>query len=134
MNTEYSFTAQEIEEGKGMAGVAYLTLIGFIIALVIGKENRFSMYHVQQALALILLFVAASIVAVIPILGWIASVIIWIFGMVCFVIGLINGFSGKAKPLPLIGEIGFKFNMVKPEASVSASGGSVPPPPPPTQE
>ena len=133
MENDYNFTAQEIEDGKAMAGVAYLTLIGFIVALIVGKDNRFTMYHVQQALALFIVMFVAGIVAVIPVLGWIVIVITWIFGIVCLIMGLINGFGGKAKPLPLIGALGFKLNMVKPTPATT-DGGNVPPPPPPPAE
>jgi len=133
MENDYNFTAQEIEDGKAMAGVAYLTLIGFIVALIVGKDNRFTMYHVQQALALFIVMFAAGIIAVIPVLGQIVMVITWIFGIVCLIMGLINGFGGQAKPLPIIGALGFKFNMVK-SAPATTNGGNVPPPPPPPAE
>ena len=131
MNQPYSFSTQEIEEGKGLAGVAYLTIIGFIVALITGSDNRFTMYHVQQALALFILFFAAGAVMAIPILGWIAGVLGWIFGVVCFFIGLVNGFQGKAKPLPLIGELAYKFNLVKERADLPRTGSDKTPPPPP---
>ncbi len=124
----YNITPQEIEEGKGMAGVAYLTWVGLLIAFLVGKENRFTMYHVQQALALMILMFAASILGVIPILGWLVIAVVWIFGIVCLIMGLINGFGGVVKPLPIIGEMAYKFNIVKP---VGGSQSQTPPPPPP---
>jgi len=122
MDNEHSFTPQEIEEGKTMAGIAYLGIIGFLIAYLAGKENRFTLYHAQQGLVLAI----ASLLAAVPVIGWfILSIAI----IVLSIMGLINGFSGKVQPLPIIGKIGFKFNMVKPAATV-ASQEDVPPPPP----
>lgn len=132
---EFNITQQEIEDGKGLAGVAYLTWIGLLIAFLVGKENRFTMYHVQQALGLMILMFAAGILAAIPILGWIVFIVVWIFGIVCFIIGLINGFGGKVKPLPLIGEIAYKFNIVKltqQQTQTPPSQETPPPPPPPS--
>lgn len=120
---EYNITQKEIEDGKGLGGLAYITWIGTLIAYLTGKENRYVLYHVQQGIVLILAFVLVAI----PILGW-----IWgLFCLVLFVIGIINGFSGKVQPLPLIGNIGLKFNLVKPDGSTQTPGSQTPPPPPP---
>ncbi|MGC9315997.1 MAG: hypothetical protein ACP5G4_10300 [bacterium] len=59
---EYNITQKEIEDGKGLGGLAYITWIGLLIAFLTGKENRYVMYHVQQGLVLVI----ASILTVIP--------------------------------------------------------------------
>jgi len=133
MPKEYNFTPQEIEDGKGLAGVAYLTWVGLLIAALVGKDNRFTMYHVQQSLALMIGWLALSVIAVIPILGWIVMVVGWIICLVLLIIGLLNGFRGDAKPLPIIGELGFKFNLVKGGTTGGNTTGSETPPTPPTE-
>lgn len=128
---EFNITQKEIDDGKGLAGLAYITWVGLLIAFLTGKENRFVMYHVQQGLVLLI----ASLLVVIPFIGW----FLWsIFILVCVIIGLINGFSGKVQPLPLIGKLGYKFNLVKPAESSGAptddsSVQQTPPPPPPPE-
>lgn len=111
MSQNYTFTQQEIEEGKSMAGVAYLTWIGLLIAYLTGKENRFTLYHCQQSLALFI----GYLLVIIPFIGW-------IWGIVCLVlliIGALNGFGGKAVPLPIIGSFGFKLNLLKPDSTTA---------------
>lgn len=101
MDPNYTFTQQEIDEGKTMAGVAYITWIGLLIAYLTGKENRFVLYHCQQSIVnWVLLFI--------PFLGWAIHVVF-------LVIGALNGFGGKAVPLPIIGKFGFKLNILKPD-------------------
>jgi len=117
MDYDLTFTQQEIDEGKGLAGVAYLTFIGFLVALIAGKENRFVMYHVQQALILYLVLTAGSFLAIIPFLGCLVILVVWVFAIVCVIIGATNGFGGKVVPLPIIGQWGLKFNLVKPSDS-----------------
>ena len=122
----YNISQQEIDDGKGLGGLAYITWIGALIAYLAGKENRYVLYHVQQAIVLII----ASILIAIPFIGW-----LWgIFVLVCFIIGIINGFGGKVQPLPLIGNIGLKFNLVKPDSEVQQPQSETPPPPPPPAE
>jgi len=124
---DYNITPQEIEEGKGMGGLAYITWVGLIIAFLVGKENRYTMYHVQQALALMIAWFALSIVGVIPILGWIVAVVGNIAAIVFLIMGIINGFSGKVQPLHIIGQFGFKFNLVKPVGDAPTPGDQTPP-------
>ena len=76
--------------------VAYLTWIGFIIALCAGDKEG-AKFHINQALV-ILLF---SLLAIIPCVGW-----IWgIFMIVCWIMGLIAAINQEEKPVPLIGGI-----------------------------
>ncbi len=49
MEQDFDFTPEEIEQGKVMAGISYFGVIGFLIAFIIGKENRFTLYLAQQA-------------------------------------------------------------------------------------
>jgi uncharacterized membrane protein len=110
MEPKFSFTPKEIEDGKVMAGIAYFGIIGFLIAFLVGKDNRFTLYHAQQALIVAIL----SFFTWIPFLGWI---IVSLAVLILFIIGIINGFSGKVAPLPVVGNIGFKFNLLKPDSN-----------------
>ncbi len=100
MANEFNITPAEIEEGKTMGGIAYFGILGFLIAFLTSKENKYVMYHAQQSLAnCVLLFI--------PFIGWAAHVIFAI-------IGLLKGFQGEIKPLPVIGELAFKLGLLKP--------------------
>lgn len=76
--------------------VAYLTWIGFLVALLAGdKEN--SKFHVNQALVIMLF----SLLSIIPCIGW-----IWgIFMIVCWFMGFIAAINGQEKAVPVIGNI-----------------------------
>ncbi|HHU23261.1 MAG TPA: hypothetical protein GXZ52_07625 [Clostridiales bacterium] len=76
-----------------------------LIPYLTRPNSQFVKYHSNQGLVLMLLAIACSVVAVIPILGWIASFVGGIFCFVCWVIGIINVVKGEMKPLPTIGKI-----------------------------
>ena len=76
--------------------VAYLTWIGWIIALLAGDKEG-AKFHVNQALV-ILLF---SLLSIIPCIGWIWGV----FMIVCWFIGFIAAINDEEKPIPLLGNI-----------------------------
>lgn len=83
---------------KTLAILAYITLIGWIAALVLDKEkDSLVRFHLRQALGLILL---GFICAVIPFL----NLILWVVPFVLWIMGLISAIKGEEKPLPLIGE------------------------------
>jgi len=114
MANEFNITAAEIEEGKTMGGIAYFGLLGFLIAFLTQKENKYVVYHAQQSLLLVICMILTPI----PVLGW----IIGVCALVLFIIGLLNGFKGEIKPLPVIGKFAFKFGLLKP-----AGNGTMPP-------
>lgn len=88
---------KDVEEGKTMAIIAYITWIGLIIAVVMNqdKKNEFAKFHIRQSLLLMLV----SLIAWIPIIGWILGVLAFI----AWVIGLINAIQGEAKEVFLFG-------------------------------
>ena len=76
--------------------IAYVTLIGLIVALCAGDREG-AKFHLNQALVLWLF----SLLSLIPFVGW-----IWgIFIFVCWVMGLINAINQEEKEIPLLGKI-----------------------------
>jgi len=96
---------QEIQ-GKDIALISYLTLIGLIIAFVVNndKKHEFTKFHIRQSLGLFLTAIALSFISIIPILGW----LVWIVGifllLYLWIKGLLNAINGKQEVLPILGE------------------------------
>lgn len=76
--------------------VAYLTWIGFIIALIIGDRKN-AMFHINQAL-IVNLF---ALLSAVPFVGWIWS----LFMLVCWIMGLVYACREQEKEVPLIGRL-----------------------------
>lgn len=96
-------------EDRTVAVLAYITIIGFIIAIVIhsGKKTALGAFHLRQVLGLIVsglvMWVACIILAFIPILGWLAIIVAWICFFVMWLMGLIAAATGQQKPMPIMG-------------------------------
>lgn len=106
MNQEM-FTQEDIDANKTMAGLAYLI---FFLPLIASPDSKFAKFHANQGLVLLIaLFGGNIILSFIPILGWILLPFFSIALLVVGVMGMINGFGGKAKRLPLIGN----FEIIK---------------------
>ncbi len=91
--------------------VAYLTVVGLVIALVAG-DRQASRFHLNQALTLtvcnLVLAVAAKILSVIPVIGWLLLLVVGVLNIVVGVlalVGLINAIQDVEKPLPIVGGI-----------------------------
>lgn len=97
---------QVVADGKTIAIIAYITLIGLIIAFVMNneKKNSFAAYHIRQALGIGLAGVALGFVNVIPILGWIVSIVGMIVLFIMWITGLIAALNGQEKPVMWLGE------------------------------
>jgi uncharacterized membrane protein len=116
--------ANDIENGKACAALAYLFPIGLIWYLVDEKmkRNKFVAFHVYQSLAFAIVYfvawVAMSIVGVIfaitivlaPI-AFLLWLVVSLAGLAWFLQGLINALSGKQNKLFLIGSIGDNFKF-----------------------
>ncbi len=97
---------QAIENGKTMAFISYLTVIGIIIAWVMNneKKNPFISFHVRQSLGLWLAYmVFGYIVGYFD--NWMISIGFWVFFGILFLYGIFSAISGKYRPVPLVGEI-----------------------------
>jgi uncharacterized membrane protein len=99
-------------EDKTVAIVAYLTFIGFIVAIILhgNKKTQLGTYHLRQALGLMLtalgLWICMMIVAIIPILGWLLAICLWLVMLaliVPWIFGLIAAANGQIKPVPVLG-------------------------------
>ena len=93
-------------EDKTVAIISYLTLIGFIIALILHSSKKTSLgaYHLRQTLGFVVTGFAVGFICVIPILGWLIAIVALPVFFVLWIMGLISAVNGQLKPVPLIGE------------------------------
>jgi uncharacterized membrane protein len=100
-------------DGKSIAIISYLTIIGWIIAYVMHGNNKTQLgaFHLRQSLFLMITGFAVSILQwiliFIPLLGWIISILLYfvLLGLfVLWIIGLIAAINGEEKEVPLLGK------------------------------
>ncbi len=97
--------------------LAYVTIIPAIVFLVLEPYNkkRFIRFHSFQniffCVAWIVVGIALSIVAAIPVLGWL-TLLVWpllgLGGLIVWVIMLIKAYQGQMFKLPIIGDMAEK--------------------------
>ncbi|WP_426432117.1 YtxH domain-containing protein [Winogradskyella sp. HB-48] len=90
---------QMLSDGKNVAIIAHITLIGWIIAIVMNGSNKteFGSFYIRQMLGLILISVVTSFIPIINLVAWIPLLVAWIMS-------LISALGGEMKPTWLLGE------------------------------
>jgi len=90
--------ARKNDQGKVIAILSYITIIGWIIALIMNtsEKSKLGSYHIRQTL---LLYIFAVILSWIPIVGWILGIVLFIF----WILGLVAAINGEQKEMPIIG-------------------------------
>lgn len=83
---------------------AYLGIIFWLIAFLAGDKEG-AKFHLNQGLVLFLVSMVGSVLALIPLVGWIFSCVISIAVLVFIIMGIISACKDEEKPLPLIGKI-----------------------------
>lgn len=104
-----NITPEEIQQGKTMAIISYFI---FFIPLLMDdmRKNKFVMFHTEQSIILLILNIVAGILGTVT-CG--IGLILYIPWLILLIMGIMNAANGEVKPLPVIGQWGEKFNLVK---------------------
>jgi len=99
-----------IEDGKTMALIGYITLLGTLVAYFMNrsKNNEFATFHIGQALRAWITGIIAGFLAKLLIMSTglgLFSVLQYV-GLVLAIIGAINAMNGKVEKIPFVGNIG----------------------------
>jgi len=92
------------KQGKTSAIVAYITIVGTIIAFFMNQDdkNAFASFHVRQALGInISFYVLAVLVSMFD--SWLISSSFYIFIFILWIFGFITAIQEEQKIVPIIG-------------------------------
>lgn len=84
---------------KVVAILGYLTIIGWLIAVVVYGKNKspFARFHLRQALGLVVIF---AILSFIPLIGWLLNIGV----LFVWLTALYYAFVGQQYLVPVVGE------------------------------
>ncbi|MFH1875361.1 MAG: DUF4870 domain-containing protein [Candidatus Omnitrophota bacterium] len=87
-------------------------LVGFITGIVfylVEKNNKFVRFHAMQSIiAFGFLFVMATLLPWIPVIGWILTPVLWVVNLVLWIVLMIKAYQGELFKLPIAGDIAEK--------------------------
>lgn len=95
-----------IQEGKKIATISYITIIGTIIAATMNSEtkNSFAAFHVRQSLGIFLTFFGLGYI-----IGyfnsWMITSAFWVFIFILWMYGFLGALEGKTRMVPILGPL-----------------------------
>ncbi|MDC6387588.1 YtxH domain-containing protein [Maribacter sp. PR1] len=94
-----TFDPQNPDNGKTVAIIAHITVIGWIVALIMNSQNKseFGSYYIRQTLGI---WILGFILGIIPVVGCFAFIIC----VVLIIISLVNAANDKMVPIVGLGE------------------------------
>lgn len=105
-HVKLTFDSKDVEENKLIAALSYIWIL-FLVPLLTKKDSKFCREHAKQGLILFIVWIVASLVIWIPIIGQILGLAILIVDIVAFVKCLM----GEFWEIPVIGPLRNKFNL-----------------------
>ena len=99
------------DNGNVVAILAYLSTIGFLVALVLhftGSKTSLGAFHLGQVTGIFLLSLVASVsfilLSIVPVVGWAIMGLVAILFLINWLSGLIHALKGEEKPVPILGK------------------------------
>ncbi|MGJ1323418.1 hypothetical protein ACR780_12050 [Sphingobacterium faecium] len=101
--------------GKTVALIAYLTIIGLIAAVIMNNKNATSLgrFHIRQSIGITVTAMAVGLLRYVPLVGNIVGLIIGIVILVALILSILSAVKGEEQELPFIGNLFQKwFSMI----------------------
>ena len=93
---------------KTTSWVSYITFIGWLVAYLAGDKEG-AKFHLNQSLVIwlgyLIVFIANKILVLIPVIGWLAIMVAYIYLLIMWIMGLVAAINQEEKEVPLIGSI-----------------------------
>lgn len=91
---------------KVISILSYITLLGWIVALVLNNRSKSDLasFHLRQALGITVLSMLASYVSLVPFVGKLSSSAGWTLTAILWIIGILGALQGEKRLVPLLGE------------------------------
>jgi len=95
-----------VSEGKNMAIISYITIIGTVVAFIMNndKKNSFASFHIRQMIGLFLLSIVVSLIIRFANLG-VSGSFLNLIPFVLWIIGFIGAIQGQEKKVPVLGDM-----------------------------
>jgi uncharacterized membrane protein len=108
-DTTNEFDTQDVQDNKIWAALSYVGILFFLPLVVNNGKSKYGRFHANQGFTLfltdIVVTIAAKLLDFIPVVGSILSWLLSLAILALCIIGIVNAATGKAKKLPVIGNL-----------------------------
>jgi uncharacterized membrane protein len=93
----------------------FLSIIGFIIALIAKRKDKYVMYYAKHSLVIFVILVIAGIIGrvflIIPLAGEIINAALAVLSVLLWLLSWVYALSGKEKSIPIITDWAEKIDL-----------------------
>ena len=91
---------------KIISVISYFAVVGWLLGYILNSEqkNEMAAFHLRQSLGIYLLFLGSSMIAWIPILGWIVGAVGIMLSVVFWIIGFVAALKEETTVVPILGD------------------------------
>lgn len=89
----------------------FLSIVGFVIALVVKRDDKYVMYYAKQSLVIFIIWIIVSAFEIIPFIGSIIYPILYLATLVLWIMSWVFALSNKMKEVPIIGAYAKKIKL-----------------------
>lgn len=97
MNEELPFRQEDIDENKLLTVLMAVIPVLFFLPLIMKSNSRYLNFFANQCL---LLTIALIVCAVVPFLGWLCEILVFVM----WIVNIVNAVQAEPKPMPFIGK------------------------------
>ena len=103
-------------DSKTLAFIAaFFGIIGFIIAIIAKRDDKYVMYYAKHSLVIFIIAVVAAVISGVlgwlPVIGWVISAALYLLVIITWVMNWAFSLTGERKQIPLITDFAEKFNF-----------------------
>lgn len=105
----------EAEQGKTVAIISYLTIVGLIAALVMNSNKATSLgrFHIRQSIGITICAIVIGSLSFLPLIGGILAKVLGVIVLIAFILGILSAINKQEKGLPIVGGFFQKwFSMI----------------------
>ena len=89
----------------------FLTVIGFLVALLVKRDDEYIMFYAKQGLVLFIVGLIAKIAFWLPFIGDVVGVAVAILFVIVWIAAWINALSGEKRNTFLVGDFARKIRL-----------------------
>ncbi len=93
----------------------FFSIVGFVIALLLWKDDKYVMYYAKQSLVIFVLAVLVGVItpglSILPGIGYILNVALNLVVLLPWLFSWMNALSGKKKRIPVLSDFANKINL-----------------------
>jgi len=94
-----------INDPRIVSLIAYITPLGWFIAFILNHPRKTqTSFHIRQALGLHLIFIVGSMLFILPFLGWIVGMALYIASFIFLFYGFSLAWNGGQVGVPILGK------------------------------